>query len=191
VHHFILFYKPLQFQGLHTAAYFSVFWCWQEVTVHNQHSLKVQYPMQCKVELGGYLTVYSRKHTQSDSDMASSKDNKVHRLTQDEQGSLWRWLKWISDKEKTLPPQGLLKCRQPRDVTNSSVHEYNGETKTCFWFARSRGSSGSIVSDYRLDDRGLIPDRGREVFFWSLRPDRLWCPTSLLSNGYRGSFPQG
>jgi hypothetical protein len=25
----------------------------------------------------------------------------------------------------------------------------------------SRGSSGSIVSDYGLDDRGLIPDRGR------------------------------
>jgi hypothetical protein len=24
----------------------------------------------------------------------------------------------------------------------------------------SRGSSGSIVSDYRLDDRGSIPDRG-------------------------------
>jgi hypothetical protein len=25
----------------------------------------------------------------------------------------------------------------------------------------SRGSSGSIVSDYGLDDRGSIPDRGR------------------------------
>jgi hypothetical protein len=30
---------------------------------------------------------------------------------------------------------------------------------------RSRGSSGSIVSDYELDDRGSIPDRGREFFF--------------------------
>jgi hypothetical protein len=28
----------------------------------------------------------------------------------------------------------------------------------------SWGSSGSIVSDYRLDDRGSIPDRGK-VFF--------------------------
>jgi hypothetical protein len=28
----------------------------------------------------------------------------------------------------------------------------------------SRGSSGSIVSDYGLDDRGSIPDRGRGFF---------------------------
>jgi hypothetical protein len=30
---------------------------------------------------------------------------------------------------------------------------------------RSRGSSGSIVSDYGLDDRGSIPHRGRGFFF--------------------------
>jgi hypothetical protein len=30
---------------------------------------------------------------------------------------------------------------------------------------KSRGSSGSIVSDYGLDDRGSIPDRGRGFFF--------------------------
>jgi hypothetical protein len=30
---------------------------------------------------------------------------------------------------------------------------------------RSHGSSDSIVSDYRLDDWGLIPDRGRGFFF--------------------------
>jgi hypothetical protein len=29
----------------------------------------------------------------------------------------------------------------------------------------SRGSSGSIVSDYGLDDRCSIPDRGRGFFF--------------------------
>jgi hypothetical protein len=29
----------------------------------------------------------------------------------------------------------------------------------------SRGSSVSIVSDYGLDDRGSIPDRGRGFFF--------------------------
>jgi hypothetical protein len=28
-----------------------------------------------------------------------------------------------------------------------------------------RGSSGSIMSDYGLDDRGSIPDRGRGLFF--------------------------
>jgi hypothetical protein len=48
------------------------------------------------------------------------------------------------------------------------------------------GHSLSIVSDYRLDDRGLIPYRGRGFFFLPLRPDRLWGPPSLLCNGYQG-----
>jgi hypothetical protein len=30
---------------------------------------------------------------------------------------------------------------------------------------KSRGSSGSIVSEYGLDDRGSIPDGGRGFFF--------------------------
>jgi hypothetical protein len=29
----------------------------------------------------------------------------------------------------------------------------------------NRGSSGSIVTNYGLDDRGSIPDGGREFFF--------------------------
>jgi hypothetical protein len=57
---------------------------------------------------------------------------------------------------------------------------------------RSRGSSGSIVSDYGLDDRGSIPGRDKGFFFLFLRPDRLWGQPSLLSNGYREeSFPRG
>jgi hypothetical protein len=35
----------------------------------------------------------------------------------------------------------------------------------CNALHRSRGSSGSIVNDYGLDDRGSIPDRGRGFFF--------------------------
>jgi hypothetical protein len=42
---------------------------------------------------------------------------------------------------------------------------------------KSRGSSVSIVSDYGLDDRSSIPDRGRGFFLYPLRPDRLWGPT--------------
>jgi hypothetical protein len=47
------------------------------------------------------------------------------------------------------------------------------------------------VSDYGLDDRGSIPDRGRGFFLQPLRPDRLWGQPSLLYSGYRGSFPGG
>jgi hypothetical protein len=50
---------------------------------------------------------------------------------------------------------------------------------------RSRGSSVSIVSDYGLDDRGSIPDKGRRFFFQPLRPDRLW------TMGTGGPVPEG
>jgi hypothetical protein len=56
---------------------------------------------------------------------------------------------------------------------------------------RSRVSSGGIVSDYGLDDRGSIPGRVKGFILYPLCPDRLWGPPSLLYNGYRGSFPRG
>jgi hypothetical protein len=37
----------------------------------------------------------------------------------------------------------------------------------------------SIVSDYGLDDRVSIPERGRGFFLYRLRSDRLWGPPSL------------
>jgi hypothetical protein len=40
---------------------------------------------------------------------------------------------------------------------------YSHDILSCFGFSCS--SSGSIVSDYGLDDRGSIPDRGRGFFF--------------------------
>jgi hypothetical protein len=54
------------------------------------------------------------------------------------------------------------------------------------------GSSSSIFS-YGLDDRGVgvrIPV-GVRIFTSPNRPDRLWVPPNLLSNGYRGPFPGG
>jgi hypothetical protein len=68
---------------------------------------------------------------------------------------------------------------------------YHRDTLTTTTLLRSRSSSVSIVSDYGLYYRGSILDRGRGFFFWPLRPDRLWGPPSLLSNGYRGPFPGG
>jgi hypothetical protein len=56
----------------------------------------------------------------------------------------------------------------------------------------SWGSSVSIVSDTRLDDQGSIPVGGKG-FFSSSRCVQTSFETqpSLLSNGYRGSFPGG
>jgi hypothetical protein len=42
-----------------------------------------------------------------------------------------------------------------------------------------------------LDDRDSILDRGNKFFSSPQRPDPLWGPPSLLSNGYRGSFHGG
>jgi hypothetical protein len=57
----------------------------------------------------------------------------------------------------------------------------------------SRGSAVGIATGYGLDDRGVgvrVPV-GSRIFSSTRRPDWLWGPTSLLSNGYRGSFPRG
>jgi hypothetical protein len=53
------------------------------------------------------------------------------------------------------------------------------------------GSVG-IATGYEGDDQGFgfrVP-MGKN-FHSPCRPDRLWGPTSLLSNRYRGSFPGG
>jgi hypothetical protein len=52
-----------------------------------------------------------------------------------------------------------------------------------------------LALGYRLDDRGSrvrFPGGGGWEFFSSPpRPERLWSPPSLLSNGYQGLFPGG
>jgi hypothetical protein len=66
--------------------------------------------------------------------------------------------------------------------------------KHCERKGRSRDSSVGIATGYGLDDRGSIP--GSERFFSTQqRPDRIWGPPSLPSNGCQGSnkdsFPGG
>jgi hypothetical protein len=58
---------------------------------------------------------------------------------------------------------------------------------------RRQVSSGSIVSDYGLDDwvTGVRSQRIKGFYLHLLCPDRLWDPPSLLYNGYWGSFPRG
>jgi hypothetical protein len=56
----------------------------------------------------------------------------------------------------------------------------------CIW-----GSSVSIVSDHSLDNKDSIPGRGKGFFLYSLCPERLWGPPSLLSNWYWRSYPGG
>jgi hypothetical protein len=55
---------------------------------------------------------------------------------------------------------------------------------------RSYDSVVGIATVYGLDVRGVgvrVPV-GPIIFSSSRRPDRLWGPPSLLSNGYRGPF---
>jgi hypothetical protein len=53
----------------------------------------------------------------------------------------------------------------------------------------SRGSSCSIVSDYGLDDRGSIPDRGRGFFFCVQTGSGAHPASCPMGTG--GTFPGG
>jgi len=48
-----------------------------------------------------------------------------------------------------------------------------------------------VVVSYLKYGSGSIPGGGWEFFSSPPRPEQLWDPVSLLSNGYQGFFPWG
>jgi hypothetical protein len=58
---------------------------------------------------------------------------------------------------------------------------------------KNRDSVVGIATGYGLDEQGVgvrVPV-GARIFSFPRRPDRLWAPPNLLSNGYRGQFLVG
>jgi hypothetical protein len=53
---------------------------------------------------------------------------------------------------------------------------------------RSRDSLVGIATGYGLDERVPV---GSRIFSSPRRPDRLWGPPNLISNGYRGAISPG
>jgi hypothetical protein len=83
------------------------------------------------------------------------------------------------------------------NISGSSDNSHPANCSTlinhCVIDARSRGSVFRIATGYGLDDRGVgvrVP-LGSRIFSSPRRPERLWVPPNLLSNGYRGPFLRG
>jgi hypothetical protein len=91
------------------------------------------------------------------------------------------WTQRLEEKSSLLPP-GIEPRSPGRRIRSQTLYWLSYPTPTST-------PSHSLVSDYRLAGWSSIPGRGRGFFLYPLCP--LWGPPSLLSNGYRGSFPEG
>jgi hypothetical protein len=100
------------------------------------------------------------------------------------------WKQCETYKHTVLPEcRGRFNVKAGGTNSNHSALKQQFPNGLCFVPSEtSRDSSVSIATSYWLGDRGVgvqVPVVSR-IFSSPRRPDRLWAPPSLLSNGYRG-----
>jgi hypothetical protein len=73
------------------------------------------------------------------------------------------------------------------------LYEFPPIFNKCLTNSGSPDSAVGIATGYGLDGRGVRAQVliGSSIISSPRRPDRLWGPPSLLSNGYLGHFPGG
>jgi hypothetical protein len=106
---------------------------------------------------------------------------------------LRRKYKYNSCYDKMLKPQmyKLTLICKPSYNNSASIKYFQNFEHNPITICRD-GVVG-IATGYGLDDRGVgvrVPVRSR-IFSSPCRPDRLWDPPNLISNGYLGLIPQG